>query len=244
MQQKKVQLLKEPPQRYVLPELQPYIESVCFFRGYHLLQRDHLLLKGHPEGIFDLVFQNSPSVWQSNDHGESWDLRDEAFIAGLHQRDYQLQFEPESEMVAIRFTPGSFKYFTGEKQHQFTDQRISISDVWGSRGLRLHEKVRAVPDQSGQLKVIGQFLQEQFDRAQQSVIDQAVKAVLDSKGMINLQQLEQMSCLSAAQFRKRFREEVGLSPKKYAKVIRIKALLQELIQVEACLLYTSPSPRD
>ena len=228
MQPKKLQFVQQSAQQYVVPQLQAFVESVCFFRGGDFERNNKYLLEGHPEGIFELIFQDDTDIWQSNDYGGSWELRDEGFIGGLHQKDYQLRLSPESEMIAVRFRPGAFKYFTAEKQHQFTDQCIHLSEVWGARGKKIHTQVIAAKTAHEKLQLIGRFLQEQLNRSQHSVIDHAVQSVVDSSGIIDLQTLEKNSCLSAAQFRKRFREEVGLSPKKYAKMIRISTLVHEL----------------
>ncbi|WP_395373481.1 helix-turn-helix domain-containing protein [Marinicella sp. W31] len=228
MQTRKIQSVN----RYILPQLQQHVESVQFFKGYEQQQDTELVFGGHPEGIFELVFQNTPSIWQSNDFGESWGLRDEALVGGLHQNDYRLQLSPESEMTVIRFRLGSFKYFVSEKLHEFTDRCVAVTDIWGQRGQKLHDRLNLLSREREKLLTIGKFLQEEFNRSQQSVIDEAVKKVVESRGIIDLKSLEQLSCLSPAQFRKRFREEVGLSPKKYAKIIRINALLRELNQVK------------
>ena len=228
MQTKKIQSMN----RYILPPLQEHVESVQFFKGYEQQQDCDLVFSGHPEGIFELVFQNTPSIWQSNDFGGTWSLRDEALIGGLHQNDYRLQLAPESEMAVIRFKPGSFKYFVAEKLHAFTDRCVGVTDIWGQRGKKLHDRLNLLTCEREKLLVIGRFLQHEFNRSQQSVIDEAVKKLVASNGIIDLKSLQELSCLSPAQFRKRFREEVGLSPKKYAKIIRINALLHELNRVE------------
>ena len=57
-----------------------------------------------------------------------------------------------------------------------------------------------------------------------SPIELALKLLLRSDGFERIHQLAQKAGLSPAQFRKRFREEVGMSPKEYSKILRVNAV--------------------
>ena len=46
--------------------------------------------------------------------------------------------------------------------------------------------------------------------------------------MVDLKSLAELACLSTAQFRKRFKTEVGISPKYFARIIRVNAIIDTL----------------
>ncbi|MCB1584035.1 MAG: helix-turn-helix transcriptional regulator [Marinicella sp.] len=217
-------------QSYQLPQLKQYIDSVSFYCNQHHSDSHALLFDGCPEGVFELIFQSDDMVWQKDSCDGIWQQREEAFVGGLHQQSYQLKLPPETEIISVRFKHGAFKYFFSGRLNDFVNQKVPITELWSQAGKQLQMKLKSQVNQIQKLQIIAAFIESQLNTQQHSVIDQSVRSILNCKGMIDMESLERQSFLSTAQFRKRFREEVGLSPKKYAKVIKINAILNELEQ--------------
>ncbi|WP_223789474.1 helix-turn-helix domain-containing protein [Marinicella meishanensis] len=215
-------------QSYQLPALRQYVDSVSFYRNEHHQDSQSLLFEGCPEGVFELIFQSDNSVWQKDRCDGVWRRRDEAFLGGLHQQGYQLKLPPDTEIMSVRFKHGAFKYVFSGRLNDFMNQKVPISELWSRAGVRLQNKLKQCADPLSKLHTIADFLEPKVHVRQHSVIDQSVQAILSCQGMVDMVSLERQSALSTAQFRKRFREEVGLSPKKYAKVIKVNAILSAM----------------
>ena len=56
-------------------------------------------------------------------------------------------------------------------------------------------------------------------------INRAVHEIYKHQGFISIQTLAGKVCLSPQQFRRRFNEEVGMSPKEYSRIVRINHVL-------------------
>jgi len=215
-------------QSYQLPGLRQYVDSVSFYRNAHQQDSQSLLFEGCPEGVFELIFQSDNSVWQKDQSDGVWRQRDAAFVGGLHQQGYQLKLPPDTEIMSVRFKHGAFKHVFSGRLNDFMNQKVPVTELWSRAGLRLQDKLKQDQSQQAKLQTIAAFLEPMVQERKHSVIDQSVQSILACQGVVDLDQLERHAALSTAQFRKRFREEVGLSPKKYAKVIKLNAILAAL----------------
>ncbi len=225
-------------QSYKLPQLKPFIDSVSFYHNEHQSDSKSLLFEGCPEGLFELIFQSDKTVWQKDQKDGVWRQRDEAFLGGLHQQGYQLKLPPNTEIMSVRFNHGAFKYVFSGQLNDFINQKVPITDLWSHSGKQLINKLKRSDNHTDKIKVIASFLESKVNGRKHSVIDQTVLAILNCHGMIDMQALEQQSALSSAQFRKRFREEVGLPPKSFAKVIKMNAIMKQLERQQGKQLLT------
>ena len=219
---------------YQIPQLNAYIDSINFFSNAHQSDTKNILFDAAPEGVFELVFQTNDAVWQKNINDDIWKRRDEAFIGGLHQQGYQIKLLPETEVMSVRFKPGAFKYVFAGRLNDFANQKVPLVDIWQKPGLRLYNQLKNLSRHEDKINLVASFIENRLDINKRSAIDESVQDIVSQKGDIDISSLELQSHLSSAQFRKRFREEVGLSPKKYAKIIRINSILNELFSQQPC----------
>jgi methylphosphotriester-DNA--protein-cysteine methyltransferase len=52
------------------------------------------------------------------------------------------------------------------------------------------------------------------------IVDYAVKAIIQKKGIVSISQLSDDLCISPRQFRRRFTEKIGITPKMCARIKR------------------------
>lgn len=213
---------------YQIPQLNQYIESVRVYSNHHYHESEDILFEGYPEGVFELVIQNDQPVWQRNCNDSNWHKLEAAFVCGLHKQSFQLKIPPKSEFTSVRFKHGAFKYLFSGRLNDFINQTVPIVDLWNHEGKVLHDSFKNTLSTKQRLILLADFIDSKISTQKQSIIDGCVKQILNHKGMMDLIQLERSSRLSSAQFRKRFREEVGLPPKKFIKVIKIKSILTQL----------------
>lgn len=215
-------------QSFKLPSLNQYIESVRVYQNKSHQMFKELFFEGYPEGVFELIIQSDRSVLQKNSNESIWRQREVAFVSGLHQQSFQLKIPPETEFTSVRFKHGAFKYLFSGRLNDFINQTVPIIDLWSSEGKKLQSKFNNASCYQQKVLALADFVETKINSKKHSIIDGCVDAILSNNGVVNLIELERRARLSPAQFRKRFREEVGLPPKKFAKVIRIKSIIDEL----------------
>ena len=202
--------------------LNGYIEA---FKIYHFTDSSDVFLI--PKGIFELVFQSQNTFHHQTNYSSGWTLRPRNFIGGLHSQSYYVNSgSKENYCIVVEFKPNTARYFIPERLNLYKNATIDINDVWGNAAQVLSNKIDQAKDFKQKVRHIESFLVERLNPVHPSIIDESLREAYASNGFIEIAQLSKNAALSPAQFRKRFNEEVGMSPSQYSKVIRINTSLQ------------------
>lgn len=213
------QVLKYRPKR-----LSAFIDS---FLVYHFMDDIPVIL--NPEGHFELIFQIDGNFSQNNINAFIWQSRPAFFIGGLHNTSFAIRPEnKQSKLISVIFKPHCARYFIPDKLHLFKNKLVDMLDVFGVSKMNHIEVVQKKMSIESKLDIIESFLMDIYTKRSASTIEKALSKIIKQNGFIQIDQLAQLSCLSNSQFRKRFNEEVGMSPKEYSKVIRSKFITQVL----------------
>ena len=198
-----------------------YIEA---YRIYHFDEGVdvHLL----PKGVFEIVFQSKESFQHNTYYSTGWEPRPRNFIGGLHNKAYHVKSDSrQGYCIAVEFKPNTAKYFIPEKLDYFQHTVVHINDIWGKAAEILSRKLDKEKSDLLKIKLIEDFLVKRFEKSTPSKVDQAMQLIVQSRGIVQVSQLANQALLSASQFRKRFKEEVGISPSQYTKIVRINTSL-------------------
>ncbi|MDF1696874.1 MAG: helix-turn-helix domain-containing protein [Saprospiraceae bacterium] len=198
--------------------LSKYIEA---FKIYHFNDTTNVQLL--PKGIFEIVFQSQHSFQHCTEYSSGWKLRPRHFVGGLHHKAYQVNpGQKQNYCIVVEFKPETAKYFIPEKLDSLQNAVVDIQDIWGTAARKLIQKLDRAKQDSEKIAHIEQFLLDQFNATPISVIDQTLLKIHATRGFIEQKQLATHSGLSSSQFRKRFREEIGIAPSHYCKILRAK----------------------
>jgi len=202
--------------------LHQYIEA---FKIYNFTDDEDVQLL--PKGVFEIVFQNEHSFQHNTNYSSGWKLRPRNFVGGLHSQSYTVNSgKGKNYCIVVEFKPNTAKYFIPERLNAFQNSVVDINVIWGSSSVDLSRKIDR--EHRVELKVdhIESFLLRQFTSPKGSVIDVALNKILSSQGFVRINELSQSVLLSEAQFRKRFNEEVGMSPIQYSRIVRVNSALE------------------
>lgn len=177
-----------------------------------------------PLGTVQLLFQFDTHVEHNTIFTKGWQNRPDIFVAGPYDKGYEMKLSPSAKIFSVTFKPSMFRYFTSYAISELKNQLLHPTQIWGKEANRLIERVTIAKNNYSRLAIIEEFLLKHFREINHSPIENAVFEVLTSKGMGRINNYARLSGLSIARFRKRFSEEVGLSPKEFQRLIRINTL--------------------
>jgi len=201
--------------------LHQYIQA---FKVYHFIDKNDVFLV--PKGVFEIVFQSQHSFQHNTNYSSGWKLRPRNFIGGLHNQSYHVNSGTgDNYCIVVEFKPNSAKYFIPEKLDLFQNAVIDINEIWGATAQLLSQNIDREVSDRRKVEHIESFLLGKFKIPKKSVIDASVQELISSNGFTRINDLSDNASLSIAQFRKRFREEVGIAPSQYSKIVRIKTAL-------------------
>ena len=180
----------------------------------------------YPKGIFEIVFQSNTNFQHDTSYSAGWQNRPKNFIGGLHNKSYTVRANRNNNFcIAVEFKPNTAKYFIPYKLHNFQNNIVDILDIWGNGAIELSHKITAEKENTIKISLIEDFLLRRIIQQKTSIIDNAITIILTTKGFVEVSQLAKIIGLSKAQFRKRFKEEIGISPSQYCKIVRINTSL-------------------
>src|SRR5262249_6380163 len=133
---------------------------------------------------------------------------------------------PGTVSFGIFFQPAGIAYLFGVPMHELTDRAEDASSVLGRAICELWHRLGESSTFEHRVQITEDFLLMQVFRvSHQNRVAAAANYVLQRHGAISMKELAERTNLSLRQFERRFRHEVGVSAKTFARVARFQTAL-------------------
>jgi AraC-like DNA-binding protein len=111
--------------------------------------------------------------------------------------------------------------------HELFGKSISLENFFEHNRLReLEEKLVSASDDQSRISLVEQFLLGHLnERSVDLLVSRALGYIHASKGTIRMSELAKLLHTSASPLEKRFRQEIGASPKKFATIVRARNVM-------------------
>lgn len=207
---------------------QPYIER---FEWYDFADdagvREYPIF---PLGLPHLIIQLDRAVVHKTSFSAGWVNRPHAFVGGPFENGYLLKIGPSTRIFSVVFKPGKLGHFIAGKVSEYKNRLVPLDVLWGSAGVVLAAQFMDAKNDITRVETITRFLSQQWKVQNTAAIEHAAQQLMDSSGLLSIRNIRAMTNYSTSHFRKRFTEEIGLSPKQMQKIIRINALTERIKQ--------------
>jgi AraC-like DNA-binding protein len=192
------------------------------------VQRDRVLPNGVVELIVNLGSGDQGVV--DEQHPERSQRFKRAWVAGLQRGPLVIDAASESRLVGIRFAAGRARRFLGMPMHELTD-RVFEADALGIRRLdELRERLADSDSTATRVAHVERWLLEsgttsdgEFD-----CIQYAVSQLRDPTLSRRIRDISAELGLSHRQLIDRFRNVVGVTPRRLARIYRLQAVIRYL----------------
>jgi AraC-like DNA-binding protein len=132
--------------------------------------------------------------------------------------------------VLVYFTETGFANFTVVPAHELFNRSIALTEIFRRADIEQVEDAlsNAITDKQ-RILIIEQFLVSKLNNVKKDLlIEEAVRLIIQRKGATRISQLNKQLLISQSPFEKRFRKIVGSSPKKFASIVRLNAVIEQL----------------
>jgi AraC-like DNA-binding protein len=156
-----------------------------------------------------------------------------SFAYGQISRFHDLLSGIRTGMLVVVLQPYALHLLTGIPAQQLTDQLISMPLIFGPAAQQLEERLLQAADHHSRLQLVTRFLIQQLQQrsaSKDSMIMQALPSIYQSKGWMQVTSLYTGLHTTERQLERKFREQIGLSPKQFLRTIRFRQLLKALQQ--------------
>lgn len=154
--------------------------------------------------------------------------RPAAFLLGAHDRHAVMEGDCASSYVEVRMAPLGAYRLLGRPVAGLGDEVVDLQETFGAHARRLAEAVREAPTWTRRFAVLDRFLLDAAERGRgpSPEVAHAWEAMVAQRGSVQISGLARTVGRSHQHLIRRFTEQVGLTPKKAARLVRFEHVLR------------------
>ena len=215
--------------RQPCPELRDYVDWFWFYEG---LSPAHRLERVLPDGTFELCINLRDEVrhtYDLDEHRPTAAYR-RAWLSGTHARHIVIDTAMDSSMMGVHFKPAGAACVLGMPAGEMTDRVVELDAIWGNSGLDLHNALLEAPTPDSKFTVLERFLLCLAKRARvrSPAIRHALRWFTAEPAMTSIDNVAGELGVSHKHLIQRFRDEVGLTPKRFCRIRRFRSVLRTI----------------
>lgn len=145
--------------------------------------------------------------------------------------------------ISVRFHSGSFRHFTNIPHKYVINNFLTVEDIWQKEGVEFLNEIFDTNSILQKIQLIESFLLRQLNKHQliKSINwDASIKTLYKNFNKVTLHQLANDCNLSFRQYERVFKQNFGITPKKFQQITRLQKTVKEiLLQKKTHYLYTA-----
>jgi AraC-like DNA-binding protein len=152
-----------------------------------------------------------------------------AQVVGTMTRPLLVRDRECTSMAGVRFRPGNARLVFGLPASELTDLRIPLEEVWQDAGALL-DRLAPLPGALSAVVALRRTLEERLKgvSAAPRDVNAAIERVVLAQGNLRIGALGQALGLTRQHLARQFAEHVGISPKLFARVVRLRSVLARI----------------
>lgn len=215
-------------QRLPSDELLPYIKHYLFLKSEgHTIKKLRLFSDGNTGMVFCFKEGLISGVGNINNLNHLPD----SFIYGQISEFKDLYLVNEASFLIVVFQPDGLSKLLGISVNEVLDKIIRIEDIFGMKGLMLHEKLFSQPNLEGKLNLLNSYFLKLIPKHSMSnriLIQTSLDFIIKNRGTITISQLVKHTGYSERHIERAFSESIGISPKKFGNIVKLHSFLRML----------------
>ncbi|WP_111657800.1 helix-turn-helix domain-containing protein [Isoalcanivorax indicus] len=185
-------------------------------------QRERLL----PDGSINLVIPltDHPPTLYAGPHGTERHRFSGPLVCGIHTHDITIDTATQQHVMGVMFQPGGSLPFFGISSRLLHNSALALDDLWGQDGIDMYHQLRGAANDASRFRILEQCLQRRLLTTPHPVVNAAVNRLTLQPGQ-RISPLADELGLSQRRFQQVFTDAVGVPPKVFARLQRLRLLL-------------------
>lgn len=220
-------------------QFEPAASLRPFVQCYWIIQRDgrlHAVREEflHPDGATGIMFHVGDTPFFNGEASTQT-----AVINGPQTVTTRLGLRGAVETIGVRFRPGGAYALLGAPLHEVSGMHLALDDVATRPQVRdVHEQLYHADTVAAKIGIVERWLLGLLadPNAVHAVVDRSLGAIRRERGQVAIQQLADDLHISPRQLERLYKTHVGLSPKQYARLVRVetaRALMKQNVRTIA-----------
>ncbi len=125
--------------------------------------------------------------------------------------------------IMVNFYPSAFHKLFARSVEDFNGRMVPPHEVIGDSIDRLYSSMRSDPEPQAMFSLLSAFIMERHERVAGEASSPLIaleRRIRESRGMLPVSEQAAFVDMSERQLQRRFKEEIGLSPKEFSNVVR------------------------
>jgi len=207
------------------PPLTAFVESIWLCRNAVRPKRlERVLPSGSAQLIVNLA-EDETRTYQYTDRGMSAQVLAGSILSGIATRYQLIDTDEQTHVAGVAFRPGGTKAFTRWPASELNNADVPVEDLWGKRPAnQLREQLLAAASPNAALNVLEAWLlQIWVQRPCHPAVYFALDAFHSSPSIARISDVTGAISLSPRRFIEKFEAEVGVTPKRYCRLLRFQS---------------------
>ncbi|RTQ48521.1 AraC family transcriptional regulator [Hymenobacter gummosus] len=143
-------------------------------------------------------------------------------LNGTQPARFDMHITPRFRMLSVQFQPGVLSKILRQPLPEFTNARIDAEAVLGAELRQVQQQLLDAPTYAAIIERAEAYLWRRIQRLRVEFgpFDRALRVLAAQPHAYALDQLAHDACLSVSQLERRFRQQLGVGPKLYARISR------------------------
>ncbi|PXY45162.1 AraC family transcriptional regulator [Flavobacterium hydrophilum] len=208
-------------------ELSPFIKHYLFLDNKETaIQQLRLFSDGNTGVVFSL---KNKLISGFGNYAEKKYLP-HSFLYGQLNGFKDIYSDNEISLIIIVFQPHGIHQLLGIPAYEFQDAIITVEDVFGEKASILKEKL-SEHNNPARIEILNHFfrtLAAEKVISNYQIINNSLNFIIANKGHFSIKQLVDYTGYTERHLERKFKECVGLNPKKFGNIIRLHHFLKLL----------------
>ena len=215
-----------------IPALLPYVR--CFEQREARLEHGEVIypIAARPEQFLEFYLQERYLIHSHNSNTREPAPRSVVVGPSTYRR-VDLVLHGRFEVFTIHFQPSGFFQLFGLPMPNLADRAYEARSVIGAGITELETRLADAQDFRLRVELATSFLKQRLSSVDaQDAVARIANQVLCDRGVLHIQESAARVGLSVRQFERRFLEEVGVAPRRYARIVRFQSALNLRLNAE------------
>jgi len=209
-------------------EFQPATSLRSCVECYWVAEGSSTTQKIVPDGFSEIVFHYG-DLYKFKDHQGREKIQSRAILAGQITKPIYLTPTGNSGVIGIKFKPTGIWKLLGWGMAEFTDEAYDLQKFPDMDVAQFIKQLCTLDTIQDRIKSIETTLLQLVPSQRASTLDEIITAIDSSQGDVSMSSLQTQFDISDRTMERMFKDQVGVSAKRYARIVRFRYIFQ-LIQ--------------
>lgn len=194
-----------------------------------------------PDGCIELIFNFSDPFLRHHSDGvvETQPLN---LVAGQIMTSALIGPSGATDLLGVRFTHAGASPFFRFPLYELTNRIIDLETVWDRDDVRfIGEQLRDARAIDTRVRLLESVFRQMLSRAGDAdpIVEAAAGMIASSSGSISIEQITGAMGINERRVERRFQQKFGLSPKKFARIVRFQNFMSAASSSDGSILDTA-----